>query len=93
VSFTGKITIPAGTLGHLALIKPRTGHKVTRTGKAITFSLPDNGTVTGFSSTSTTVTSITLTLDIAGHPATATRIYLGAKRTHPHSGSPLAYTR
>ena len=94
VSFTGKVSVPAGTLGHLTLINPTTGHQVTGTGKAITFTLPDSGTVTGFSfTTSTTVTSITLTLNIGGQPATTSQLFLGGTAAHPGSGSPLTYTR
>jgi hypothetical protein len=94
VTFTGKVSVPAGTLGHLTLINPATGHQVTGTGKAITFTLPDSGTVTGFSfTTSTTVAKITFTLNIAGHPATASQIFLGHKTTHPATGSPLTFTR
>ena len=94
VSFTGRISAPAGTLGHLTLISPGTGHQVTGTGRAITFTLPDSGKVTGFAfTTSTKVTSITLTLDIGGHPATTSQLYLGSAPTHPASGSPLTLTR
>jgi hypothetical protein len=94
VSFTGRISVPAGTLGHLTLINPRTGHQVSTTGKAITFSLPDSGKVTGFSFTTTAkVTSIILTLNIGGHPATVTQINLGNPPTNPGSGSPLTFTR
>jgi hypothetical protein len=67
---------------------------VSTTGKVITFTLPNYGKVTGFHFTTTAkVTSITLTLAIAGHPATATQIYLGATPTNPASGSPLTFTR
>ena len=94
VAFTGQVSVPVGTLGHLALINPVTGHQVTLTGKAITFTLPDSGTVTGFQfTTSTTVTSITLTLNIAGHPATASQLFLGGTAAHPAGGSPLTFTR
>jgi hypothetical protein len=94
VPFTGKVSVPAGTLGHLSLINPTTGHQVSNTGKAITFTLPDSGTVTGFSFTTTaTVTKITVTLNIGGHPATASQIYLGGTPGHPASGSPLTFTR
>jgi predicted outer membrane repeat protein len=94
VSFTGQVSVPAGTLSHLTLINPTTGHQVTGTGKAITFTLPDSGTVTGFSfTTSTTVTSITLTLNIGGQPATTSQLFLGGTAAHPGSGSPLTYTR
>ena len=94
VSFTGKITVPAGSLGHLTLINPTSGHQVTITRRAITFSLPDYGKVTGFSfTTSTTVPSITFTLNIGGHPATASRIFLGGTPTPASSGSPLTITR
>jgi predicted outer membrane repeat protein len=94
VSFTGKVSVPAGTLGHLSLINPTTGHQVSNTGKAIAFTLPDSGTVTGFSFTTTaTVASITFTLNIDGHPAPASQIFLGSKPAHPASGSPLTFTR
>ena len=94
VAFTGKITVPAGRLGHLTLINPTSGHQVTITSRAITFSLPDYGKVTGFSfTTSTKVPSITFTLTIGGHPATATQINLGNPPAHPGSGSPLTFTR
>jgi hypothetical protein len=94
VSFTGKVSVPAGTLGHLSVINPTTGHKVTGTGTAITFTLPDSGTVTGFSfTTSTQVAKITFTLDIGGHPATTSQLFLGGKATHPATGSPLTFTR
>lgn len=39
------------------------------------------------------VTSITLTLDIGGHPAAASQIYLGGTPANPASGSPVAFTR
>jgi len=94
VAFTGHISVPAGTLGHITLISPTAGHQVSTTGKVITFTLPDYGKVTGFSFTTTaTVPSITLTLTIGGHPATATQIYLGATPTPASTGSPLTYTR
>ena len=94
VAFTGRISVPAGTLGHLTLINPTAGHQVSTTGKVITFSLPNYGKVTGFSFTTTAkVTSITLTLNIGGHPATATQINLGATPTQASSGSPLTFTR
>jgi hypothetical protein len=94
VSFTGKVSVPAGTLGHLTLINPTTGHQVTGTGKAITFTLPDSGTVTGFSFTTTaTVAKITFTLNIGGQPATTSQLFLGHNTTHPASGSPLTFTR
>jgi predicted outer membrane repeat protein len=94
VAFTGRISVPAGTLGHLTLISPSAGHHVTITGKAITFTLPNYGKVTGFSFTTTpAVTSITLTLDIGGHPATATQIYLGATPAQAATSSPLTFTR
>jgi hypothetical protein len=51
VSFTGRISVPAGTLGHLTLINPGRGHQVSTTGKVITFPLPNYGKVTGFSLT------------------------------------------
>ena len=94
VSFTGKVSVPAGTLGHLSLINPTTGHQVSNTGKAITFTLPDSGTVTGFSfTTSTQVAKITFTLGIGGHPATPSQLFLGGTAAHPASGSPLTFTR
>jgi len=94
VAFTGHISVPAGTLGHITLISPTAGHQVSTTGKVITFTLPDYGKVTGFSfTTAATVHSITLTLNIGGHPAIATRIYLGATPTPASTGSPLTYTR
>ena len=94
VAFTGRISVPAGTLGHLTLINPTAGHQVSTTGKVITFSLPNYGKVTGFSFTTTAkVASITLTLAIGGHPATATQINLGSTPTQASSGSPLTFTR
>ena len=94
VSFTGKVSVPAGTLGHLTLINPTTGHQVSNTGTAITFTLPDSGTVTGFSfTTSSQVAKITFTLNIAGHPATPSQLFLGHNTTHPTTGSPLTFTR
>ncbi len=53
VSFTGRISVPAGTLGNLTLINPTAGHQVSSTGRALTFTLPDYGKVTGFSFTTT----------------------------------------
>jgi hypothetical protein len=94
VSFTGKVTVPAGTLGHLTLINPTTGHQVTITARAITFTVPDSGKVTGFSFTTTAkVPKITFTLNIGGHPATATQVFLGGAPTAASSGSPLTITR
>ena len=67
---------------------------MSSTGKAITFTLPNYGKVTGFSFTTTAkVTSISLTLNIGGHPATVTQINLGNPPTNPGSGSPLTFTR
>jgi len=94
VAFTGHVSVPAGTLGHLSVINPTAGHQLSTTGKVITFTLPDYGKVTGFSFTTTAkVSSISLTLDIGGHPATASQINLGGTPTNPGSGSPLTYTR
>jgi uncharacterized repeat protein (TIGR01451 family) len=94
VPFTGQISVPAGTLGNLTQINPATGSQVTNTGKAITFTLPDHGQVTGFSfTTGTKVTSITFTLDIAGQPATTNTLYLGRHASQPATGSPLTFTR
>jgi hypothetical protein len=76
------------------LISPRSGHQVKLTSRAITFSLPDSGKVTGFSfTTSTKVTSITFTLNINGQPATTSQIYLGGTPTQAATGSPLTFTR
>jgi hypothetical protein len=94
VTFTGQISVPAGTLGHLTLINPGSGHQVNLARRAITFSLPDSGKVTGFSfTTGTKVTSITFTLTINGQPATTSQIYLGASHTQAASGSPITFTR
>jgi hypothetical protein len=94
VPFTGKIRVPAGTLGHLTVYNPVTGQQVTKTGTTITFSLPDSGQVTGFQFTTTArVPSITFTLNIAGQPATANQVYLGGNSTPSATGSPLTFTR
>jgi hypothetical protein len=94
VTFTGQISMPTGTLGHLTLIKPGAKHQVSLAGRSITFSLPDSGKVTGFSfTTSTTATSITFTLDINGQPATTSQIYLGSPPAQATGGSPITYTR
>ncbi len=94
VAFTGRISVPAGTLGHLTLINPGRGHQVSSTGKVITFTLPNYGKVTGFSfTTAAKVTSITLTLNTGGHPATTSQLFLGNPPANPGSGSPLTFTR
>jgi predicted outer membrane repeat protein len=92
VAFTGRITVPAGALGHLSLISRATGHQVTLTGRVLTFTLPDSGKVTGFRFTTSKAPSITLTLNIAGHPATTSQLFLGGTAAHPASGSPLTFT-
>jgi uncharacterized repeat protein (TIGR01451 family) len=92
VTFTGQITVPTGALGHLSLISPATGHQVTLTGRVLTFTLPDSGTVTGFRFTTSKAPSITLTLNIAGHPATTSQLFLGGTAAHPATGSPLTFT-
>jgi hypothetical protein len=94
VTFTGQVSVPAGALGHLTMIKPGSKHQVNLAGRTITFSLPDSGKVTGFSfTTGTKVTSITFTLNINGQPATISQIYLGGAHTQATSGSPITYTR
>jgi hypothetical protein len=95
VSFTGQVSVPAGTLSHLRThINPAAGQQVTLTGNTITFTLPNTGQLTGFSfTTGTTVTSITFTLNINGQPAGNLALHLGAFNTQSATGSPLTFTR
>jgi len=94
IPFTGTITLNAGNFRNLAGVNLGTGDSAGVTRKTLTFGFTDNGAVKGIKFATTAAdTSITFTLNIAGHPATTTQLFLGGTPTHPASGSPLTYTR
>ena len=94
VTFTGTITINAGNFRNLAGVNLGTGDSAGVTRKTLTFQFTDNGAVKGIRFATTAAdTSITFTLNIAGHPATTSQLFLGGTPTNPASGSPLTYTR
>jgi hypothetical protein len=62
--------------------------------KTLTFRFTNDGDIDGIRFATTPAdTSITFTLTIGGHPATARQPYLGRASTHPHTGSPLHFLR
>jgi hypothetical protein len=94
VSFTGRVTVPAGKLGNLTLTNTPPGSQASIHGRALTFQISNHGRVSGFTfTTSTQVRSITFALDVGGQPATASQLYQGGTPTQASSGSPLTYTR
>ena len=67
-------------------------HQVSH--KTLTFHVTDTTAVKGIRFTTTTpATSITVTLNIGGTPATASQLFLGGTPTQASSGSPLTFTR
>ena len=94
VTFTGTVTLNAGAFRNLTRVNLGTGDSVQVTGKTLTFHVTDNGAVKGIRfATSLANTKITFTLDIGGHPATASQLYLGGTPTQASSDSPLTFTR
>src|SRR5262249_1957807 len=84
----------AGNFRNLAGVNLGTGDNAGVTRKTLTFGFTDNGAVKGIKFATTAAdTSITFTLNIAGHPATTSQLFLGGTPTHPPSGSPLTNPR
>jgi hypothetical protein len=94
VTFTGTITINAGTFSHLTHVHLGTGDSAHITGKTLTFQITDNGAVKGIRfATSFKTAKITVTLNINGQPATVNQIGLGSYASGVGTGSPLTFTR
>jgi hypothetical protein len=94
LTFAGTITLNAGAFRNLARVNLGTGDSAQVTRKTLTFHVTDNGAVKGIKFATTPAnTKITFTLNIGGHPATASQLFLGGKPAHPPSGSPLTFTR
>ncbi len=70
------------------------GDTFSVSGRTIKFSFNDYGDIDGIRFTTSPLTnSITFTLSINGHPASATQIFLGSHKTAAPNGSPLTITR
>jgi hypothetical protein len=94
VNFTGRVTVPAGTLRGLVLTGPASSQQDSIRPRAVAFRISNYGRVSGFSfTTSAKVTSIIFTLRIGGQPAAAGQIYQGSTPTQASESSPLTYTR
>jgi hypothetical protein len=92
--FTGTVTLNAGAFRDIDPIQLESSDSVHASGKTLTFRFTDYGDIDGVQFTTTPAnTTITFTLSIGGHPATASQLFLGSKPTHPASGSPLTFTR
>jgi hypothetical protein len=84
----------AGSFSNVAAIQLEPDDSFKVNGSTITFLSHDFGDIDGISFvTSAAVTSVTFTLSIDGHPATAAQIRLGAARTASATPSPLTITR
>jgi hypothetical protein len=93
VSFTGTITINSGQFTNLTPVSLGPGGSVGISSKTLSVTSSDSGRIGGIAFTATFATSITFTLDIGGHPATAAQIYLASPPAHSTSPSPLTFTR
>jgi hypothetical protein len=93
VTFTGKITINAGTITGRTPISLATGDSTHLHGKTLTFTITSHGQVNGFRFATKSATSITFTFKVNGKAATASQIYLGGTPTTSTSPSPLTFTR
>jgi len=94
VTFTGTITLNAGAFRHVTQVDHETGDSVHVHGTTLTFRFTNYGYLDGVSfATTPAAATITFTLTINGHPATARQIYLGAAHTPARHGSPLTFHR
>jgi hypothetical protein len=84
VTFTGTITINAGTYLHVAPYKIEPGDTYSVTGRTIRFHFVDYGYLDGISfTTPPNATTITFTLAINGAPAKPRQVSLGTSGGHP----------
>jgi hypothetical protein len=94
VTFTGTVTLNAGAFRNLTPVSLEHSDSAQVTHGTLTFRFTDNQGTDGLRfATSPADTSITFTLNIGGHPASTIQLYLGSTPTHPHTGSPLTFTR
>jgi uncharacterized repeat protein (TIGR01451 family) len=94
VVFTGTVTLNAGAFRNLTPVQLESSDSSQASHKTLTFHLANFGDIDGVRfATSPADTAITFTLNIGGHPAAASQIFLGGAPTHPRNGSPLAFHR
>jgi predicted outer membrane repeat protein len=94
VTFTGTITLNAGAFRHVTSVDHETGDSVHVRRQTVTFRFTNFGFLDGVTFAITPpATTITFTLTINGHPATARQIHLGRPPHHAGHGSPLTFHR
>jgi hypothetical protein len=94
VTFTGTITLNAGAFRHVAQVDHETGDSVHVHRTTLTFRFTNFGFLDGVKFATTPAgTTITFTLTIGGHPATARQIRLGRPPHQARHGSPLTFSR
>jgi hypothetical protein len=94
VVFAGTVTLNAGAFRNVTPVQLEGDDSVHVSHQILTFRFIDFGDIDGVRfATTIAATSITFTLTIDGHPATARLIYLGGTPTHPRHGSPLTFRR
>jgi hypothetical protein len=94
VVFTGTVTLNAGAFRNLTPVQLESTDSAQASGKTLTFRFVNFGDIDGVRfATSPANTKITFTLNVGGHPAAASQIFLGGTAAHPASGSPLTFTR
>jgi hypothetical protein len=94
VVFTGTITLNAGAFGHVTQVDHESGDRVHVHHTTLMFRFTNNGFLDGVRFTTTPAdTTITFTLTINGHPATARQIHLGRPPHQARHPSPLTFRR
>jgi hypothetical protein len=94
VVFAGTVTLNAGKFGKVTPVDLESDDSLHVHGKTLTFRFTDRGDLDGVRFATTPAnTSITFTLTIGGHPATARQLHLGRPPHQARHGSPLTFRR